>query len=510
MDTQANNRRIARNTLMLYLRMLLVMGITIYTSRVVLNSLGVVDYGIYNVVAGVVSLFGFINMAMVTSTQRYLTFELGKEGNGDRLNEVFSCSLTIHFLLAICIVVVSEAVGLWLMYNKMTIPPDRFSTSLIVFHFSMASMAISMICVPFNSCIIAHERMNVFAYISVIEVSLKLIIAASISFCNSDRLKLYAALLCLAQICITLTYYVYSKRHFAEAHYKRVQNWTLIIEMAKFAGWNLWGQLSSVFSSQGINILLNMFFGPVANAARGIATQVQGAFYQLALGFQSALNPQITKSYASGNNERMFSLMFSSSKITFFLLTVAAMPILCETDTILEIWLKKVPQHTAIFAQMAIVINLVDCISNPLLTAAAATGKIRGYQTVVGGILLASFPISYIVLKLGAQPVAVYLANLACCIGAFIARLYFLKHLVGLPLGVYFKKIIARCIIVAFFAATTAYLIKHIIDDGTTLMAFVTMALVLCATFATVATIGLTKAERNFIISTIKAKFSKS
>ena len=507
---ESSNRRIARNTLMLYIRMLLVMGITIYTSRVVLNSLGVVDYGIYNVVAGVVSLFGFINLAMVTSTQRYLTFELGKENNNDKLNEVFCCSMTIHFVLAICIVIVSEAVGLWLLYNKMSIPQERFSASLLVFHLSMASMAISMICVPFNSCIIAHERMDVFAFISVIEVTLKLIVAASISLCDIDKLKLYAILLCLAQICITLIYYTFSKRNFAEAHFKSTHNWTLIIEMAKFAGWNLWGNLSGLLSSQGVNILLNIFFGPIVNAARGIATQVQGGFYQLGLGFQSALNPQITKSYASEDNERMFNLIFASSKITFFLLSLASMPILCETSTILTLWLKKVPEHTVIFAQIAIVINLVDCISNPLLTAAAATGKIRGYQTVVGGILIATFPASFIILKLGAPPFGVYLVNLGCYIGAFLARLYFVKRLINLPLKRYFKNVIARCIIVAIVATATTCFIKQITDNGTTTMSFVTMALVLCSTFAIITTIGLTKTERGFITETIRNKFLKS
>ena len=320
-----NNKRIAKNTLLLYVRTLIVMLITLYTSRIVLNTLGVTDYGIYNVVGGVVAMFGFINGSMSSATQRYITFALGA-GNRNNLQKVFSIALQIHALISVLIVILGETVGLWFMYTQMQIPADRMDAAFWVLQCSIASTVIMIISVPYNADIVAHEKMSAFAYISILEAVLKLSIVYMLVVFSYDKLIVYAFLVLAVQLLICLCYSRYCYRHFEESKYHHVWDKSLFKEMTGFAGWSMFGNLSAVLYSQGLNMLLNVFFGPVVNAARAVAVQVQSAIQQFVSNFQMALNPQITKTYAKGEMHEMHKLMFRSARFSFYLLFLLSLP----------------------------------------------------------------------------------------------------------------------------------------------------------------------------------------
>lgn len=339
-DTSLNNKRIAKNTILLYGRMLLLMAISLFTSRVILNVLGVVDYGVYNVVGGIVTMFGFLNSSMASATQRYITFALGK-GDELQLQKVFSTALQIHTLIAGVVVLLGEIVGLWFLYNKMQVPPDRMEAAFWVLQSSIVSSAVMIVSVPYNAAIIAHEKMSAFAYISIVEAALKLIIVYLLLIFSVDKLILYAFLILGVQVTIRFCYSIYCKRHFFETKYRRICEKSLLKEMGQFAGWSMFGNLSAVLFNQGVDMMLNVFFGPVVNAARAVAVQVQGAIRQFVTNFQVALNPQITKTYAQDDLANMHQLMFRSARFSFYLLFLISLPVLFETDFILKTWLKK-------------------------------------------------------------------------------------------------------------------------------------------------------------------------
>ena len=465
MNATENNKRIAKNTLLLYFRMLFTMAVSLYTSRVVLNTLGVEDFGIYNVVGGVVVMFGFLNSAMSSSTQRYITFELGKN-DFEQLKKVFNTSVSIHAFISVVILILAETIGLWFLYNKMTIPIERMDAALWVYQGAIASTIVLIMSVPYNATIIAHEKMSTFAYISVLEVVLKLLIVYLLLIGDFDKLKLYAVLMFSIQLIIRLIYGRYCKKHFSETKFQWTKDWKLFKEMLGFAGWNLWGNCAGIAFTQGVNILLNMFFGPAVNAARGIAVQVQNAVNQFSFNFQTALNPQITKSYATGDYDYMHKLIFRSSKFTFFLLLFLSLPIQLETETILTIWLKNVPEHTVNFLRLILCVTLIDATANPLMISAAATGKVKLYQSVIGGILLAILPISYVALKLGGNPESVFIVHLSICTIAYITRLFIISPMIQLSLNHYFKEVILRCIAVTVVSLVLPIGTKYLTNDS--------------------------------------------
>lgn len=492
-----NNKRIAKNTLLLYVRMIFMMAVSLYTSRVVLDVLGVEDFGIYNVVGGVVAMFGLLNGAMATSTQRYLTFELGRN-NSEQLRIVFATSMQIHVLISLIIVILAETVGLWFLYYKMTIPEGRIDAALWVYQFAVLSFVVLVMSVPYNATIIAHEKMAAFAYISVLEVVLKLLIVYVLLIGSWDKLKLYALLLFLVQLSIRTVYNLYCNRHFPETKFCTIWNFRLFKEMLSFAGWNLWGNCAVVAYTQGLNILLNMFFNPVVNAARGIAVQVQNAISQFAFNFQTALNPQITKSYATRDFSYMYGLVFKSSKFTYFLLLFLSLPILVETEMILSIWLKTVPEYTVIFVRLLLCVTIIDAVANPLIVSAAATGQVRRYQSVVGGILLFILPLSYLILKLGGSPSSVFMVHLGVCIIAFTVRLLFIRQMIGLSLRTYFKQVVVKGGIVTGVAVVLPLLLKYSLPIS--FFSFI-LVCVVCAlsVFSSVYFLGLNSSERGFL-----------
>ena len=497
MTTVENNKRIAKNTLFLYIRMILLMGVTLYTSRVILQVLGVEDFGIYNVVGGIVTMFAFINGGMISATQRYITFEIGKNNN-EQLSRVFSTALQIHAVISVVIIILAETIGLWFLYNKMVIPEGRMAAAMWVYQCSIIACVVNIMSIPYNADIIAHEKMSAFAYISIIEASLKLAIVFLLLIFPFDKLIVYAFLILVVQLIIRFIYSNYCKKHFEESKYRHQINKSLFKEMATFAGWSFWGNLAGVLYTHGLNLMLNVFFGPVVNAARAIAVQVQGAVQQFVGNFQMAMNPQITKNYALGDLEQMHSLMFRSARFSFFLLYLITLPVLIETDYILALWLKTVPNETVIFTRIMVAVSLIYTTANPCVIANQATGKVKIYQMVVGGILLTILPISYIVLKLGAPAYSVFLVHFCVEATAQFSRMYMLRKLINLAVVEYFKNIYLPILLTVMISVVLPIYISYHYDEGLIRFVFVGMISVM-SVIITVIFIGLTKGEREFI-----------
>ena len=429
--TSENNKRIAKNTFLLYLRMLLTMVVSLYTSRIVLKALGIEDFGIYNVVGGVVAMFSFLNSSMSSSTQRFLTFELGK-GDRNRLQQVFSASLNVHIGICVIIFVLSETIGVWFLNSQLNIPYERMNAANWVLQMSIFSFCLTIIQTPFTASIIAHERMNVFAYISIIEVFLKLAVAYLITTVLMDKLILYGILLLVVHLIINLIYQGFCFKNYVECRYRYIHNKELYKQLTGFAGWNLFGSIAWLLKSQGINILLNIFFGPVVNAARGIAMQVSHAIMGFVSNFQTALNPQITKNYAQDNIAYMESLTYKGSKYSFFLLFFISLPLMLNIDYVLDLWLEEVPQYASIFVILIIIESLGNILwGNTMIVSMMATGNIKNYQMTVSLILLLIVPISYIVLKMGANVYSVFYISIIITIISGLTRFYYCHIQIG-------------------------------------------------------------------------------
>ena len=503
-----NNKRIAKNTLLLYFRMIFMMAVSLFTSRVILNTLGIEDYGIYNVVGGVVAMFGFLNGSMSSATQRYITFALGK-GDEKRLQTVFSTTLQIHTLIAAIIVILGETIGLWFLYNKMQIPIDRIDAAFWVLQCSIISTVVMIVSVPYNAAIIAHEKMSAFAYISVLEVVLKLVIIYLLVIFPVDKLILFAFLILAIQVLIRFCYSIYCHKHFKETKYKHVWDKALFKEMTGFAGWSLFGNLSAVLFTQGLNMLLNVFFGPVVNAARAVAVQVQNAIQQFVGNFQMALNPQITKTYAQGKMEEMHKLMYRSARFSFYLLFFLSLPVIFETDFILTIWLKTVPDHTVTFLRIMICTSLIYTCANPMIIANQATGKVKKYQAVCGATLIMILPISWILLELGFPAYSVFIVHFVMEGVCQLARMLMLRPLIGIGLRDYFYNIYLRVAIVVIAAVVFPGLVYVYMPEG--LIRFLAVGMVSVLSVSSSAyLLGLSANERVFIKSkavALKNKF---
>lgn len=493
-QTSNNNKRIAKNTALLYIRMLFLMFIGLFTSRVNLQSLGVDNFGIYNVVGGVVAMFSILTGSLGVAISRDITFELGK-GNMDKLNKVFSSAVTIQILMSILIVIVAEIAGVWFLNYKMVIPEDCLYAANWVMQFSTLSFVLSLISVPYNACIIAHEKMSAFAYITIYEAIMKLLVAYAVFVTPFDKLITYAALLFFIALSLRLIYGVYCARNFEECHFHFVFDRKMLKQMGGFAGWTMIGNLAYVGYSQGLNILLNLFFGPSVNAARGIAMQVNEKVSSFSTNFQMALNPQITKSYAANDLKRMHSLIFASSKYSFFLLLLLSLPIMIETKSILYYWLGDYPEHTVWFVRIIFMVLMVDATANPLTVGAQANGYIKKYQIVVGTILLMIVPISYLALKKGCQPEAVFVVHLCVVILAQCARLFMIRKMIVLPVVDYVKKVLLRMGIVTLLSLVLPLLLHLYLQDTFVNMIFVCgvscLSVALC-----VYGLGLSRSER--------------
>ena len=444
----ADNKRIAKNTVFLYVRMLLVMGATLYTSRVVLNVLGAEDYGLYNVVGGLVTMFTFLNGSLGSATSRYITFELGRK-DYERVNRVFNVALLIHIILAVLIIILAETIGLWFFYEKMTIPEERMSAAFWVYQISILTCFFSLTQVPYNAMIIANENMRIYAWVGIVESVFKLAIAFILPFAPFDTLVYYALLLCVVQISIMLFYRIYCGRNFKESKIILYKDKTLYKEMFSYAGSDLIGNLSVLAQGQGLNILLNMFFGPVVNAARGIAYQVQGAVTQFSNNFMTAVRPQIIKSYAEGDINGMMRLVKDSSCFSFYLMWLICLPIFLETNYILSLWLGEYPEHSVSFLRLVLILCLIQTLKTPRTTVFHATGHIQRINIVVGSILCGVLPVAYLLLKFGCEPESVFMAaNVTMVVSEFVSALI-LKRYIDYSASKYLMEVHGRCILVA-------------------------------------------------------------
>lgn len=497
MSTQTsdnNNKRIAKNAALLYFRMLFLMFIGLFTSRVNLQSLGVDNFGIYNVVGGVVSMFSIFTGAMAVAISRDITYELGK-GDKERLNVVFSSAVTIQLFMSLLILIIAEIAGVWFLNNKMVIPSDRLYAANWVLQFSIALFALNLICVPYNACIIAHEKMSAFAYIAIYEAIMKLVIAYAVFITPFDKLVTYAALLLFLSLSMRFIYGIYCAMNFEECHYRFVFDKKMLKQMGGFAGWTMIGNLAWVGYSQGLNILLNLFFGPSVNAARGVAMQVNEKVSSFVTNFQMALNPQITKSYASHDIGRMHTLIYASSKYSYFMLLLLSLPIMIEAPSILHYWLGNYPDHSVWFVRLIFMVLMVDAMANSLTVGAQANGNIKKYQIVVGTILLLIVPISYVALKIGFPPESVFAVHLSIVILAQCARLYMIRAMIALPVGEYVREVVSRVGIVTVLSVVAPVVLHCCLRPG--FISMVAVCLVSCASVAIcVYVLGLSGSER--------------
>ena len=465
-DHSENTKRIAKNTLMLYGRMLFSMVVSLYTSRVVLNTLGVVDYGIYGVVGGFVSMFSLISSSLSSAVSRFLTFELGR-GDKERLGKAFSTSLLIHIALAIVVLILAETVGVWFVNNKMTIPADRMYAANWVFQASIVSFMFGLISVPYNASIVSHEKMSAFAYIGILDTTLKLLIVLLIAHCrwHFDKLIVYSILLTILAILMRFIYVVFCRKNFQECQLKFVLDKEFLKEISAFSVWNFIGCSAAILKDQGVNVLLNLFVGPVLNAARGVAGSVNTAISGFASNFMTALNPQITKSYASGDLKYAHFLVERGSRFAYYILMFLAIPILLETDFVLTLWLREYPEHSMYFVRLVLILSMVDVLSNTLITLQNATGRIRNYQLVVGCILLLNFPISYLCLNAGFEPESTYVVAILVGMICLMARLLFVRKTASLQMSIFMRNVVLNVVLVTLFAMVLPYAI-HIIMPG--------------------------------------------
>lgn len=484
--------------------MLFMMAVSLYTSRAVLNALGVEDFGIYNVVGGVVTMFSMLSGSLSAAITRFITYELGT-GNRDNLKKIFSSSVTIQMGLAVLIILLAEGIGVWFLNVKMNIPDARMMAANWVFQFSILTFAVNLISVPYNASIIAHERMSAFAYISILEAIGKLAIAFLVVISPIDRLVFYAVLMCAVALVVRLTYGIYCKRHFEECTYHFVFDKNLLKRMFGFAGWNFIGVISSVLRDQGGNVVINLFCGPAANTARGIAFQVNNAIGGFVTNFMTVLNPQITKSYAAGDRDYMMTLIYQGARLSFYMLLLLSLPILVNTHYILGIWLKIVPDHTVLFVQLVLLFAMSESISNPLITAMLATGTIRNYQLVVGGLQMMNLPVSYILLRMGMFPEVVLVVAIAfsqCCL---VARLVMLRGMIGLSVRKYLRKVYANVSAVTVISSVFPFLLAGSLEEESFPNFVLSSFVAIVCTGITIYHIGCNKAERKFVLNKLYA-----
>ena len=448
---QSSNRRIAKNTLLLYLRMIVMILIGLYTSRVILQVLGVSDYGVYNAVGGIVTMLSVLTSSLSTAISRYLTFELGK-GDADKLKRVFSVSLNAQILIAIVIVILGVFAGGWFLNHKMNIPTGRMDAANWVLYCSLFSFAVALISAPYSASIVSHERMNVFAYMTILDVTLKLLIVYALYLSPYDKLKSYAVLLLMVSIFIRFIYARYCKKKFPECTYHFVLDIPLLKEMTRFAGWNFLGNSAWIFNNHGVNILINIYFGVTLNAARGIANQVEGLAMHFVNNFMTALSPQITKSYAAGELSQMHQLVCRGAKFSFFMVSFFAIPLCLETKQILDLWLVQIPDYAVLFVRMTFLSTFCTVLGYTLVTAQLATGEIRKYQIIMTLIGAWVFPLTWLAFKLGGDAVWTYIIFFITYFVLIFVRIYLVKDLIHMPWTLYIKEVLLVCVVVLILA----------------------------------------------------------
>lgn len=456
----STNKRLAKNTIYLYLRMLIVLAIGLYTVRAILDILGVVDYGIYNVVGGVVSMFAFLNRTLATSSQRYFSIELAR-GNEKRLSSWFCLNITTFVIIGLVIVFFLETIGIWFLNNKMTIPEDRLFAANVVYQLSIISFFFQIYSIPYLALIIAHEKMNYFAYVGIFEAIGKLLIVFLLQAILFDKLILYGILVLILHLTVSGSYVFFCIKRYPESKYKWYWDSAEAKELLGFSGWHFMGTMSGSLKNQGINILLNLFFSPAINAARAVAVQVNSHIVQLSSNFFTALKPQIYKTYANGDYNELYKLMMRGTIISAFLISAVAFPVLSGTDFILNLWLKEVPDYAILFTKLALIDGLIECTQNTLWAASLATGKIKKFMFVMSGIVFCNLPLSYVALKLGCDPSVVFYVSIGIALIAVIVMSWMLVKMIRFPFTDYMRLLLK----IATASAILGIAIHFVVDN---------------------------------------------
>lgn len=501
-EKESGNKKIAKNTVVLYVRMLVLMLISFYTARITLNALGVYDYGINNVVGGLVSMFSLLSGSLSVATSRFMTYGLG-QGDSENLKRIFSTTINIHFILAIIVVIALETVGVWFLNYKMNIPLERMIAANWVMQCSVVVFFLGLLSVPFNSAIIAHEKMSAFAYMTIFEGVFKLLIAFSIYYYGGDKLILLSILTMIQSIMRQLVYWIYCKRNFEECVYLRGRDRQLEKKIFSFAGWNFFGSGSAILRDQGVNVLLNLFCGPVVNTARGIAMQVNGIVSQFVNNFTVALNPQITKNFAVGDKERSFQIVLQGARFSFFFILLISLPVVMEAHQILTIWLKLVPDYTVGFVRLIIVYTMIESISFTMITLMLSTGDIRNYQLIVGGCQMLNFPFAYVLLRLGCNPESTFILAIVIAIFCLVLRLGMLKNMVDFPVKRFITEVLYRILGVAVLSIFMPCAIVMVMPESI-LRVFVSLISSTVSSLVIIYWIGCNDMERKFIVNKIK------
>lgn len=502
---ETENKRIAKNTFLLYFRMLLTIGVSLYTVRVVLAVLGVEDYGIYNVVGGVVTMFSFLSSTMATASQRFFAFDMGR-ADYIQLRKTFSTTMLIYILIGFLILILAETIGLWFLNYRVVIPNDRLEAANWVYQFAVLSFIMTMFTVPYNALIIAHERMGVFAWVSILEVLLKLLVVYILVMFSFDKLKLYAVLTFVVTTLVSYIYRVYCQRNFNESKFFFHWDKNLFFEITSYSGWNLFGAIAGIFNNQGRSIVLNLFFGPIVNAAQAITYQVNSAINQFSINIMTATRPQITKLFANNQFDNMINLVFQSTKFSYFLLFLVAMPIYWEADYIFTLWLNEVPDYVVVFTKLILIISLIDSLSYAVMAAVQATGNIRRYQLVVGLCFMLNLPLTYILFILDYPPHSTFVLGICTAIVCFFLRIIMMKRVIKFSLNKMFKSVIIPVILLTFISNVMNYFIFNSkSEDFTDLL--MRLMLFYLSTPLIIYVVGLNKSDRNNIHSFIRKRF---
>ncbi len=461
-DITQNSKRVVKNTMFLYFRTLLVMGIGLYTSRLVLQVLGIDDFGIYNVVGGFVSMFSLLSGSLTVASQRFLAFELGKKESN--IQKIFSSTVTIHICLAVVLFLLLEIIGLWFLNYKINIPADRMNAANWVFHCSVVAFCVNIVSVPYNAAIIAYEKMSAFAYVSIFEAFSKLAVVFALFRMQYDSLILYALMIMFISLLLQIIYGVYCRVNFKNCHYTFVLDKELLKSMLSFSGWNFIGSSAAVMNNQGINVLTNLFFGVSLNAAKGVSAQVDNALNTFVTNFMMALNPQIIKAFSSKNYDYLNKMIISGTKVAFFLFGVFCVPIFVNADIFLKLWLKNVPDYSVLFVRLGFIFILCQNLSQCLYTAMLATGKIKNYQIIVGGLSLLAFPVAWIFFNAGLGAEWGYGAMIIFSIACLIARLLLLQEMIpGFKSWIFIRKAIIPILLTTILVAAASYLIHSLL-----------------------------------------------
>lgn len=499
----SDHKKIAKNSLYLLVRMLIQMVISLYTSRLILNVLGVDDYGVYSIVGGFVALVGYVNQAMGSSTMRFITFSLGRDPFAQR-KKVFNTSIVIHFGLSVLFVLLAETIGLWFFYYKLNLPSDSLHGAFVIYQLSVVSMILVIMTLPYSSLIIAYEKMSIFAYFSIIDTIMKLVIVYVLIVMPFNKLIVYGWLMLLSQIIYSVIYFLYCYKKIPESRINFTLHKNLARRMVSFAGWSMFGCTAAIGYTQGINVLLNLFGGVAVNASRGLAVQVQGIVSNFVANFQTAVNPQIIKSYAQNQLEELHKLIYLSSKFSFYIVFILITPLILNINAVLKLWLGIIPEKLPIFVILILLITLVDTLSNPIMKSADATGRIKRYHIIVGTFLMFILPVAYVVLKQGAPIYSVFIVQLIFCIIALFIRLYVIKGMVGLDIKRYFIEVILPVLFITVPSAAIMVVIHYFIHINSSIVYFIiTSTIITVINFILIWLCGINRHEKAIITQKI-------